>query len=84
MARVAAGGFDDRAPGLQQALAFRSLDHADADAVLHRSAGVEHLQLREDGGPYASRDAIQPHQRGVAHGVEERVEHLHATPFVGE
>ena len=49
-AGVARGRLDDRAAGLQQTVALRALDHADADAVLHREAGIEELDLHEDVG----------------------------------
>ena len=40
-AGVARSAFDDRAAGLEQALALGFVDHGDADAVLHRAARIQ-------------------------------------------
>ena len=42
---IARGSLDDRAAGLQQALAFGIVDHGDADAVLHRAARIHVIDL---------------------------------------
>ena len=42
-------------------------DHADADAVFDRVAGVEHLELGEQGGLQPSVEARQAHDGGVAY-----------------
>ena len=49
-ARVAGGGFDNDAAGLQQAFAFCVVDHGLGDPVLGASGGVEIFQLGQDAG----------------------------------
>jgi hypothetical protein len=73
-AGVARGRLDDRAAGLQQAVAFRALDHADADAILHRESGIEDLHLAEDVGVRAAADAMQTQHRRVADEIEDGVD----------
>ena len=55
VAGVAAGRLDDGPARLEEAGALGGLDHRQADAVLDRAAGVEHLQLGEQ-----ERLALQP------------------------
>ena len=47
-ARVAGCRFDDDAAFLEQSLRFRVVNHALGNAVLHRTGGVEILQLRQN------------------------------------
>ena len=47
-AGVAGGRLDDRPARLELPVALGRLDHREPDAVLHRAAGVEVLELRED------------------------------------
>ncbi len=72
-AGVARGRFDDRAAGLQQAVALGGLDQRDRDAVLDRTAGVERLELRDQPRTHAGPDARQPDERGIADRVEDRL-----------
>ena len=69
-AGVAGSAFDDGAAGLQQAALFRIVDHGDADAILHRSAGIDVVGFDVDLRLQALVDAIQPHQRSAANGFE--------------
>src|SRR5690606_40961924 len=46
---------------------------ADADAVLDRAAGVEHLQLGVDRGADALGDRVESDERGVAEGFDDVV-----------
>ena len=78
VSRVAGGRFDDRAAGLQAALAFGRLDHPKADAILDAAARVEHLELGEDGRLDAPGDLVEPDERRVADRVEHRVEYVHS------
>ena len=64
-------------PGCSSPLCLGRLDHAQGDAVLHRPAGVEVLDLRQDGGLDALGDAVELHQRGVADEADHRVVELH-------
>ena len=48
VAGVARRRLDDRAARLEQARALGRLDHRQADPVLDRAAGVEHLELGEE------------------------------------
>ena len=71
-AGVARGALDDRAAGLEPAVALGVLDHLDRHPVLDRVAGVEGLDLGDDlGGDHALGDAVEPHHRRVADGVED-------------
>src|SRR5439155_23712533 len=74
---VPGGGLDDGATGLEQPGLLRSFDHPKADPILDASARIEHLELGEDGGPDPSGDVPQPDQRGLADGVEERLQDPH-------
>ncbi len=76
-ARVPTGRLDDRAAGLQLPALLGRLDHAQRDAVLHRPAGVEVLDLGQDGRLDTCRDVAQPHQRGVADKTDHRIVELH-------
>ena len=73
-AGVARGALDDRAAGLEPAVALGVLDHLQRHPVLDRVAGVEGLDLGDDlGGDHAPGDAVEPHHRRVADGVEDGV-----------
>jgi len=81
-AGVARGRLDDRAARLERAGGLRGLDHAGGDAVLHRPAGVEVLDLGEHQRAVgrAAREVegpAQPDERSVADEVEEGVHVLH-------
>ena len=83
-AGIARSAFDDRAAGLEQAAALGVVDHGDADAVLHRAAGIQVVGLDVDLGLEVLGHAVQAHQRGVPDGFENVVA-LHlvrsASPF---
>lgn len=88
MAGIAGGRFDDRAAGSQEAVAFGGLDHPQADSVLDRAAGVEHLELGQDerlrvDGAEASSHAGQVHEWRVADQIEDRVGVAHHRKGVG-
>ena len=88
VAGVAAGRFDDRAARLEQAVTLGRLDHGQADAVLHRAAGVEQLELRQDERlallrAQIARDAAEPNQGRVAHQIEDRLGVFHQRPSIG-
>src|SRR5918995_2034269 len=79
MARVAGRRLDDRAARLQLVGPLGNLDHPKADPVLHAPAGVQHLELRQDGRAKAAGDLVQADERRLAHGIQERVENLQCT-----
>ncbi len=76
-AGVAAGGLDDGAARLEQAVPLGRLDHLDRDPVLHRATRVEVLDLGQDETLGAVGDRTELEQRGVADEVDERVHVLH-------
>src|SRR2546430_2018711 len=65
-ARVAGGGLDDRAAGLELALGFGLLDHNKPDPVLDRAAGVEVLELGQDLRLDVATERVEPDDRCVA------------------
>ena len=65
-ARVAAGGLDDRAAGLELAGRLGGVDDRDADAVLDRVGRVVELELADDGRGGSVGDLVDADQRGVA------------------
>ncbi len=71
-AGVAGGRLDDRSARLQLPVALGGLDHREADPVLHRAAGVEELELREDPRAARRRQAVEPDDRRAADEVEDR------------
>ena len=71
-AGVAGGRLDDRPAGPQLPLALRRLDHRHPDPVLVRAAGIQVLQLREQGRLDVARDPVEPDDRRVADQVEQR------------
>ena len=84
-AGVTGGRLDDHAARLQLALPLRRLDHAQRDAVLHRAAGVQVLDLGQHVRRlrHARGDGLQPDQRRVPHHFGQRVVDLHvALPLV--
>ena len=80
-ARVAGRRLDEGAPLLEQALLLGVLDHGDAYAVLHRVAGVEHLQLGEQGGLEAPVQPGQAHYGRVAYRIEYAIVDFHVPSF---
>src|SRR5205814_10396015 len=70
-AGIAGGGLDDRPAGPEPALPLGSLDHREADAVLHRAARVEILELRHDARAAGRGEPLEPHDRGVSHELED-------------
>ena len=69
-------------PGLSSPCALGVLDHLHGHAVLDRVAGVERLDLDEHVRlDHALGDAVDPHHRRVADGVQDRVaDGFHSTP----
>src|SRR5258706_6831725 len=79
---------DDRAAGPEEAGLLGSLDHGQPDAVLHRAARVERLELRKDERlafqrPEVAWDPRQPDERGVADEVENGLGILHPAEDIG-
>ena len=70
-AGVAGGGLDDRAARFQLSLPLGSLDHRDPDPVLHGPAGVEVLELGDDGARVLGNQPLEADERGVADEVED-------------
>ena len=67
----------DRAARLELAVPLGGLDHPDRDAVLHRAAGVEVLDLRQHERGQSLRHPVEADERGVAHEVDDRLRVLH-------
>src|SRR5690606_22613416 len=63
---VAAGWFDDRAPGSELAGAFGFLHHPQRDPVLYRTTWIDVLHLREHQSVNALGHPVEPHQRRIA------------------
>jgi hypothetical protein len=79
---VARCGLDDRAARLEQACAFRGLEHRQTDPVLDGATGVEHLELCQEQRLAVRRAEIpghpaDPDQRRPADQVEDRFGVLH-------
>jgi hypothetical protein len=55
---------------MQATVAFGSVDHGQADAVLDRAAGVLRFELEEEGAQ-AGVDAADPDQGGIADEFED-------------
>ena len=53
-------------PGLMRPSLLGSFKHADADAILHASAGIEVLEFREQDGFQTLTDPVKPDHRRVA------------------
>jgi hypothetical protein len=60
-------------PGLSSPVALGALDHADADAVLHREARIEQLELHEDVRVVGPGCCAAQHRR-VADEIEDVVD----------
>ena len=58
-------------PGFSFPLALGLFDQLDPDPVLHRAAGADVLELREDGRRVLGNDALEPRERRVADEVED-------------
>jgi hypothetical protein len=76
--RVATGGFDDRATRSEKPCLLGLGHHPQRDAILHASAGIEVLDLREDGRGDAVRHIPESDQRGVADQLDYIVDIAHA------
>src|ERR1039458_9789560 len=72
-ARVPGRGLDDRSARPEEALLLRVADHPNADAVLHRAAGVQELALCEDFGGAVPRKARQPDHRRVPNEIQRGI-----------
>ena len=71
-ARVPGGRLDDRPAGLQPAVLLGAPDHRERNPVLVRPAGIEVLELREQGRRELGADVLEPDDRGRADEVEQR------------
>ena len=67
---VARRGLDDRAARTQLSLPLRGLDHREPDPVLHRTPGVQVLELREQLTRDTSAQALEPDDRSRADELE--------------
>ena len=76
-AGVPRGRLDDRRAGAQRPVALRRLDHRERRPVLHASARVQELELREHLRLEARGDAPQAQERRGADQVEERLADVH-------
>ena len=56
---------------------LRLLDHAQGDAVLDAAAGVQLLELDQDGRAHAAGQGPEANQGRVAHQVEDALRVLH-------
>ena len=64
-ARVARGRLDDRPARAQPPVLLRRLDHRMPDPVLHRAAGVQVLELREQLAGDVAGEPLEAHDRRV-------------------
>ena len=77
---IARSSFNDGAARLEQSLPLGIIDHRDANAILHRAAGIHvvgfdvHLSVKSGCQP------VQPHQRRVSDGIENVVAAHAAAP----
>src|SRR5205823_12556153 len=65
-AGIAARRLDDRPARAEKSAALGVVDHQDPDPVLDRSAGVEVLELRDDGRAETLPDTAERHERRMA------------------
>ncbi len=78
-AGVARGRLDDRAPRAKLPFALCRLDHRQSDPVLDRTAGVQVLELRQQGGRDLSAEAVESDDRRPTDELEDvRVPARHA------
>src|SRR6266542_3662755 len=71
--RAAAGVLDDRVPGRDQTVPFRTLDHRERHPILHRSRRVAVLELQPQLGAIRRRAAAQTNKRRVPDRFEDRL-----------
>ena len=57
-------------PGREPAVLLGGLDHREPDAVLHRAAGVQVLELREELARDVAAEPLEPHDRRVPDELE--------------
>src|SRR5258708_3192742 len=72
-AGIAGGAFDNRAARFEEAFLFGVVNHGDADAVLHRAAGIGELRFDVHLRLEALIDAVHAHQRRVSVMLQEAV-----------
>jgi hypothetical protein len=82
-AGVPRGRLDDRRARTQRPVAFGRLDHRERRPVLHASARVQELELREHLRLEPRRDPPQPQERRSADQVEERLADVHQLAATG-
>src|SRR5581483_358610 len=79
---VTAGRLDDHGlAGLNPALAFGFVDHADADAVLHAVARIKPFEFRDHRGVAAHRDFVQVNQWSATDQFGDITRDLHICPL---
>jgi len=77
-AGIAGSGLDDGTPGRKHA-ALLGIEHdRQGQAILHRTAGIEGLDLGVDRGVRGS-DPVEAHDRGAADGVDDGVVQGHGS-----
>src|SRR5258706_2361254 len=79
-------GLDDRTGGLEKPGALGRLDHRQADSILDRAAGIEHLELGQEERLLVERaelpgDAAQANEGRVADEIEDRFGVLHRAEY---
>ena len=57
-------------PGPQATVLLGSLDHREADAVLHRATGIQVLELREQLTRHVTPEALEADDRSAADELE--------------
>src|SRR5262249_20063699 len=63
--------FDDRRPRAEEAAPLGVLDDVEGDAIFHRAAGVEILQLDEDLALHVRGDFVELHDRGIPDRLDD-------------
>jgi hypothetical protein len=79
---AAAGVLDHGVAGVQQAVAFCTLDHGERHPVLHRPRRVAVLELHPQLGTVRGRAPRQPHERGIPDRSEDVHSLHHATAAI--
>ena len=72
---------DNCSAWFEQAFALGIINHRDADAILHRAAGIQVVHFRVDFRRKSGGDAVQPHQRRASDGFQD-VFTLHGATFL--
>src|SRR5262249_21624560 len=76
-------GLDDRRAGTEQAAPLGVLDDVERDAIFHRAAGVQVLQLDEDVAFHVRGDFVQLHDRCIPDRLDDiGARTLHGAGFI--